>query len=190
MACHGGFALDEGTRRSWYNPDAILKDTGLSQGKVFVDVGCAEGFFTLLAAKTVGKTGVVYAVDSDAESIQRLEQKADEQHIENIKVKVGAAEETVFCEGCADVVFYSMVLHDFKDPVKVIRNAKKMLNPGGKLVDLDWKKQRTPFGPPFKIRFSEQEAVRLMKMSGFTVTKLQDAGPYHYIVTAKLKELC
>jgi hypothetical protein len=49
MACHGGFSLDDATRRSWYNPEVILQD--LQADRVFVDVGCGEGFFSILAAK-------------------------------------------------------------------------------------------------------------------------------------------
>jgi ubiquinone/menaquinone biosynthesis C-methylase UbiE len=190
MTCHGGFSLDEVTRRTWYNPEAILKDTGFKPDMVFMDIGCGSGFFTLLAAKAVGVKGIVYAVDSDAEAIERLKDKAEQQHLQNIRVKVGFAEETVFCTECADVVFYSMVLHDFKDPGQVLRNAKKMLKPTGKLVDLDWKKLQMPFGPPFKIRFSEQDCVGLLKMAGFTVDNVKDAGPYHYVITAKSNERC
>jgi ubiquinone/menaquinone biosynthesis C-methylase UbiE len=190
MVCHGGFSLDEGTRRNWYNPEAILKDAGLAVGTIFVDVGCGEGFFTLLAAKAVGETGMVYAVDTDAEAIERLKDKAEKQHLRNIKVRIGPAEETVFCKECADLVFYSMVLHDFKDPLKVLQNAKKMLKPQSTLLDLDWKKAQTPFGPPFKIRFSEQDAMGLLKISGFTTTKQQEAGLYHYIITAKPSKQC
>ena len=190
MACHCNFSLDEATRRSWYNPDVVLRDTGLKRGMIFADIGCGDGFFTLLAAKVVGEEGIVYALDSDAEAIKRLNQKAEEQRLKNIKAKVGAAEETVFCTGCTDVVFCSMVLHDFKDPVQVLSNAKKMLNANGKFVNLDWKKQQNPFGPPFKIRISEQEAIGLLKISGYTVSKLEDAGPYHYVITAEPNEHC
>ena len=55
MTCHGGFSLDEATRRSWYNPEAVLKD--LRKGMVLVDIGCGEGFFSILAAKKVGEEG-------------------------------------------------------------------------------------------------------------------------------------
>ncbi|MFH0897333.1 MAG: methyltransferase domain-containing protein [Candidatus Bathyarchaeota archaeon] len=37
-----------------------------------------------------------------------------------------------------DFVFFGIVLHDFKDPEKVLENAKKILKPYGRLVDLDW----------------------------------------------------
>ncbi len=184
MTCHGGFSLDEGTRRKWYNPEEILKDAGLGPGMVFIDVGSGEGFFTLLAAKIVGESGLVYAVDSDSEAVERLKTKAEEKHLKNIRAKSGMAETTVFCTSCADFVFYSMVLHDFSDTIQVLRNAKKMLKPTGKLIDLDWKKQQMPFGPPFNIRLSEQDAMGLLKISGFKVTETQEAGPLHYLVIA------
>jgi ubiquinone/menaquinone biosynthesis C-methylase UbiE len=183
MTCHGGFALDEATRRSWYNPEETLRD--LREGMVFVDVGCGDGFFTILAAKKVGPKGKVYAVDSDASAIEKLQRKAKAEGLANITCKVASAEETVFCHGCADFVFLSMVLHDFFEPSKVLQNAKAMLKARGRLVDLDWKKEEMPFGPPFKIRFSEDYASSLMRGAGFHVEEVKSVGTYHYMVTAE-----
>jgi len=53
---------------------------------------------------------------------------------------LGRAEDTIFCEACADIVFFGMVLHDFSDPAKVLRNAGMMLKVDGRLVDLDSEK--------------------------------------------------
>lgn len=183
MGCHGGFNLDEATRRSWYNPESIL--TELRSGMVFVDVGCGNGFFSILAGKKVGADGKVYAVDVDASAIEKLKQKASVEGLKNISAKVGKAEDTVFCLECADFVFYSMDLHDFNDPSKVLQNAKKMIKPKGQIIDLDWKKIDMPFGPPVSIRFSEEQATGLMRSVGFNIAEVRDAGPYHYIITAK-----
>jgi len=182
MGCHGGFTLDDATRRSWYNPDDILQD--LSAGMVFADVGCGSGFFSILAAKKVGKTGKGYAIDVDSSSIEKLKKKAKVEGLKNITAKVGAAEETVFCKACVDFVFFSMVLHDFADPTKVLQNAKQMIKPIGKLIDLDWKKQEMPFGPPVKIRFSQEYASTLIQNAGFQIESTKDAGKYHYVITA------
>ena len=189
MACHGGFFLDEATRRSWFNPESILKTTGIRKGTVFADIGCGEGFFTLLAAEAVGETGKVYAVDVDASAIEKLKRKATQKDLKNIHAFAGKAEETVFCKACSDIVFYSMVLHDFNDPLKVLRNANQMLKPSGLLLDLDWKKLVMPFGPPLQIRFTEQKASELIKHAGFTVANLKDVGPYHYMILAKTNVL-
>jgi ubiquinone/menaquinone biosynthesis C-methylase UbiE len=183
MGCHGGFNLDEATRRSWYNPEAILKD--LRSGTVFVDVGCGDGFFSILAAKKVGENGKVYAIDIDTSAIEKLKQKTKAEGLKNITAKVGKAEDTVFCERCADFVFYSMDLHDFSDPARVLQNAKQMIKPNGQLIDLDWKKIEIPFGPPVSIKFSGEQAAGLMRSAGFTTAEVRDAGPYHYLIAAR-----
>jgi ubiquinone/menaquinone biosynthesis C-methylase UbiE len=182
MGCHGGFALDEATRRSWYNPEAILQD--LHTDNVFADIGCGDGFFSILAAKKVGEKGKVYAVDIDASAIEKLKHKAQTNDIHNITSIVGAAENAIFCVKCADFVFFSMVLHDFDDPTRVLKNSKQMLKLSGRLIDLDWKKQEMPFGPPVRIRFSEEKATDLIEDAGLRVVSVKDAGSYHYIVTA------
>ena len=185
MACHGGFSLDEAKRRKWYNPEGILREAGVRKGSVFMDVGCNGGFFTLIAAEMVGETGRVYAVDVDAEAIERLKRRASERGFQNVHAAAGKAEETIFCTECADFVFFSMALHDFHDPA--LRNAKRMLKLSGMLVDLDWKKEPVPFGPPESIKFSTDYAGKLMADAGLVVQSVKDAGPYHYLITAKLK---
>jgi len=185
MACHGGFSLDEKIRRTWYSPEEILAKAGLKEGLVFADIGSGDGFFSLLAAETVGEKGKLYSVDTDSQAISRLKSKAAERGLKNVYAFAGEAEDVVFCRGCVDVVFFSMVLHDFHDPVKVLQNAKVMLKASGSVVDLDWKKMQMPFGPPVQIRFSEEKARELMEQVGFHVAKVEDVGPYHYVVTAK-----
>lgn len=183
MVCHGGFSLDEATRRSWYNPEAILQE--LTAGMTFVDVGCGDGFFSILAAKKVGEKGKVYAVDVDESAVGKLLKKAEAEGLSNVTGKVGRAEDTVFCVECADFILYSMDLHDFNDPAKVLANARLMIKPTGQLVDLDWKKQDVPHGPPSGVRFSEQEASELIGSAGFKVAAVKEAGPYHYVIAAK-----
>jgi ubiquinone/menaquinone biosynthesis C-methylase UbiE len=185
MACQGGFLLDEKVRRKWYNPEEILANAGLREGIVFADIGSADGFFSFLAADAVGEKGKVYAVDADAKAVGRLKGRVAECRLTNTYAVKGEAENTVFCRGCVDVVFFSMALHDFHDPVKVLQNAKVMLKASGRLVDLDWKKMQMPFGPPVQIRFSEERTQKLIEQVGFHVVKVDDVGPYHYVVTAR-----
>jgi ubiquinone/menaquinone biosynthesis C-methylase UbiE len=182
---HKSFSLEESIRLSWYNPKAILKEAGLGEGMVFMDIGCADGYFSILAAEIVKEKGRVYSLDVDPDAINRLRQKAAEKNLRNLEATVGKAEDEVFCSHCADVVFYSMVLHDFSDPDEVLRNAKKMLKPSGVLVNLDWKKIKTPSGPPLRIRFSQEKAFNLITEAGFFVEKVVDAGIFHYLIRAR-----
>jgi hypothetical protein len=82
-------------------------------------------------------------------------------------------------------VFFGIVLHDFENPEKVIQNARIMLKPDGKLIDLDWKKKAMSLGPPLPLRFSEAKARDLITANGFKVESIRNNGIYHYIITAK-----
>jgi ubiquinone/menaquinone biosynthesis C-methylase UbiE len=150
----------------------------------FVDVGCGDGYFSILAAKKVGPKGRVYAVDIDGQRVELLQSKADEEKLTNIVAAVGRAEDTVFCHECADIVFYSMDLHDFDDPAHVLANARLMVRDSGEIIDLDWKKTRMDFGPPVEIRFSEKQVSEMLQSAGFCA-EVSEAGPYHYLIVGK-----
>jgi ubiquinone/menaquinone biosynthesis C-methylase UbiE len=179
------FPEDESERKKWQNPGNILPSIGLKRGSTFIDIGCGEGFFTIPAARIVGKSGVAYGLDVDQESIQTLKEKAKHEELDNLVLVVGDAERTMLCESCADIVFFANVLHDFNDPLKVLRNSKKMLKQKGLLADLDWKKKATEYGPPVNIRFNEEQAKELIEKGGFRIEATKEAGPFHYIITAK-----
>jgi ubiquinone/menaquinone biosynthesis C-methylase UbiE len=175
---------DERDRRTWQDPESTLRDVGLRSHLTFVDIGCGDGFFALPASRIIGETGKVYALDENPDAIARLKQKAKMEGIGNLDARIGKAEEIVLCEGCADIVFFGIVLHDFEDPAKVLENSKKMLKPTGRLVNLDWKKSPTRVGPPLQIRFSEEEAIHLIESAGFRIETYRESGPYHYVIVA------
>ena len=184
MRAHGHFR-DEEERRKWQDPEAILLDIGLMGGFTFVDLGCGDGFFAMPAARLVGKRGRVYAVDADRKAVARLKKKCAMEGLGNLTAIAGRAEEIIFCQACADVVFFGIVFHDFNNPAAVLENARIMLKAAGRLIDLDWKKQSMELGPPVETRFSEEEATRLIRSVGFRIETVKESGPYHYMIIAK-----
>ncbi len=185
---HGrGFHYDEVARRKMQNPEEILSGVGLREGMTFVDVGCNDGFFTMPAGKMVGDSGKVYGVDVDAEAIERLQERACDAGLKNIEALVETGEKTIFCQGCADMIFFGTVMHDFQDSLKVLKNAREMLAPGGSVVNLDWKKVPTEMGPPLEIRLTEEDAIMLMENAGLKVTEMKDLSENFYIIVAMLK---
>ncbi len=177
--------IDDQARRKWQNPEAILSGIGLTPGFTFIDIGCGVGFFALPAARIVGKQGKVYGLDADAESIARLQEQVARDGLENMHLSVGRAEETVICEQCADIVFFGIALHDFQVPSKAVENARSMLKPAGRLVNLDWKKEPMELGPPLRVRFDEETAAHLIEAAGFTIEAIKDSGLYHYLIIAR-----
>jgi ubiquinone/menaquinone biosynthesis C-methylase UbiE len=181
---HHDFTYDEQERKRRQDPIAILKYIGLKSGMVFIDIGSNDGFFTLAAANLVGPSGKVYALDVDVRAIGRLKERFITEGITNYIAVAAKAEELVFAENIADLVFFGTVLHDFEDPIKVLQNAKRMIKKAGILDNLDCQKKTTDYGPPLDIRFSKDEASKLIEDSGLKVELCQDYGKDYYLVNA------
>ncbi len=181
---HRQFPASDPERLKWQDPEKILSKIGLEPDMIFVDIGSGDGYFSIPAARIVGPKGKVIAIDIDDDAIMRLKKQSEDEGLSQISAEAGSAEETVVCENCADFVFFGIDLHDFVDPAKAIRNAKRMLRPGGLLIDLDWKTEPTPFGPPLKRRFAIDKASQLIRSEGFNIKSVADEGPYHYIIVA------
>ena len=176
---------DETERRQWQDPEAVMAAIGLKPVLTFMDIGCGEGFFTIPAARIVGSGGKVYGVDIEGEAIDHLQKKAAAEGLTNLELITGKAEELILCHSCADIVFFGNVLHDFQDPAEVVRKARDMLKPDGRLVNLDWKKVDMSFGPPKSRRFDEAAAIRLIEPAGFKVEYVKNSGQYHYLILAR-----
>ena len=145
-------------RLLWQDAGQVLSEIGIVPGVTMADIGCGDGFFSLPAAKMVGETGLIYALDESTEAIDSLKEKAAAAGLTNIRPMVADAEQAVLCRHCADVVLLANVLHDFGQPLKVLANAREMLKPGGILADLDWKKEaQYMHGPPFSKRLSHED---------------------------------
>lgn len=171
-------------REQWQPPESILDIINIQLNSTFIDVGCGDGYFAIPAAKRVGPQGRVIGIDVNTAALTRLQEKAKHERLINLELTTGMAEDNVLCEHCGDIVFFGINLHDFTSAFKVLQNARKMLMPSGKLVNLDWKKERMRIGPPLHIRFSQQEAIDLIKGAEFDIVIAQDVGPYHYLVIA------
>jgi ubiquinone/menaquinone biosynthesis C-methylase UbiE len=172
-------------RRLWQDAPDILARIGLKSGDTLADIGSGDGYFSIPAAQIVAETGMVYAIDVNAQSLEELKAAARAAGLKNIKTIQGNAEDMVLCERCADYVLMANVLHDFADPGAALASARVMLKPGGKLIDLDWKKEKDQLhGPPFAKRFDEATASRLMSQAGFKILSNQFVGPFHYLITA------
>ena len=131
-------------------PHAILAAIGLGPGMVFIDLGCGEGYFSLPASRIVGEEGRVYALDINPESISNLVAAAEKEGLGNVTAVAGEGESTVFCEECADIVFFGIVLHDFADPAMVLKNARRMIKQTGKLITWTGRRNRWRSVPPWR----------------------------------------
>ena len=178
------FTYSEEERRKRQNPELILSSLGLKKGMCFIDSGSNDGFFTLPAARIVGSSGRIIAIDVDEEALLRLKTKLDHENISNVEIINKPSENVIVASNIADIIFFGTVLHDFKDPLQVLKNSRSMLKDSGLILDYDWRKLNATIGPPYDIRFSEDEVFRLAKNSGLSVAsaKIIDSNFYNVVL--------
>jgi ubiquinone/menaquinone biosynthesis C-methylase UbiE len=76
------------------NPYKLLKAAGLKPGQKVLEVGCGPGFFTISAAKIVGKEGFIHTVDVHPLAIELVKEKIEREKLKNIKTILAKASNT------------------------------------------------------------------------------------------------
>jgi hypothetical protein len=68
----------------------------------------------------------------------------------------------------------------------LLLDMKEARKPGGRMADLDWKKEKQQLhGPPFAKRFDQEKAAALLNQAGFKVMSSTLVGPFHYLLMAE-----
>jgi len=161
-------------------PAANLSKLGLTDGMKVVDLGAGSGFYSYEAAKRVGSSGRVYAVDVQKDLLERLRSQGATQGIRNIEVVWGNAEKiggTKLREGIADAVIASNILFQIEKPDEFCLEIKRILKKGGKVLIIDWS-DVSPIGP--KTVVPAMKAQVLFEKSGFRIDQSFGAGDHHY----------
>ncbi len=171
-------ALESPERKKSLDPEAVWKEVGLRKGSTVVEIGAGTGYFSIPAARTVGSNGKVYAVDISKDLVGYLQERGAQEHLPQFQAVHSSVERVPLEDGIADFVLLANVLHDVPDAT--VREALRLLAPTGCLVNLDWKKEETPNGPPPEIRLSPEEATMRLRALGLKVEHLWTPGPYHY----------
>jgi ubiquinone/menaquinone biosynthesis C-methylase UbiE len=170
--------LESEDRKIWQNPDEILKAVELKPHFVAADLGCGSGFFTVPLARKVKK---VYGIDVQQEMLTFLEEKVKKLRIKNIEPLLSEPNKIPLEDESLDLLISINTLHEFDDREKIIKEMRRAIKKGGRLLIVDFKKEETGFGPPVKIRISQVRAVKLFEEKDFTLSKEKQL-PYHYLL--------
>jgi SAM-dependent methyltransferase len=171
-------ALESPDRWKTQDPEALWTRLGLAPGATVVDVGAGTGYFALPAARRVGPSGRVYAVDLSADLVDLLRERRDREALPQLLPVENTRTSIPLPSAVADWVLLANVLHDVPD--STVEEAVRMLKPGGRLVNLDWNKEDTPGGPPVAVRLTPDEAERRLEGKGLRALERWEFGPRHY----------
>ncbi len=102
----------------------------LRSGMTLLDCGCGPGTITVGLAQAV-TPGQVVGVDIEAGVVERASALATEQGLSNVQFQVANVYELTFSDGSFDAVFAHTLLHHLNQPLRAIKEMKRVLKSGG-----------------------------------------------------------
>ena len=118
-------------RRLIQKPELIAERMQLKPGMTVVEIGPGKGSYTKAVAEKVQPNGKVFAIDIQESIINRLKKKIEKENIQNIIPKIEDANNLSFEDESVDRVFAITCLPEIPDPIRALREFKRILKPDG-----------------------------------------------------------
>lgn len=120
--------------------EALIAAAAPAAGESVLDVGCGCGETSLLAARRVGSTGEVLAVDLSRPMLERAAARAEREPDRAARVRwLQADAMTLDLDPAADLMISRFGVMFFADQTAAFRNIRRGLKPGGRFAFICWR---------------------------------------------------
>jgi len=147
----------------------VMDILGIASGKSIADIGAGSGWFTVRAAKRVGQSGIVYAVDINPEATRYIADRARKERLGNVKPILSKPDDPLLPASAVDTVLLLKTYHEVAQPIALLRNLRAALRPGAKvgIIDRNGNGEDHGVARDVVIREAAQAGYRLLEQYDF-----------------------
>lgn len=182
MSHVGANWLIRDSREEEERPDRSLEQLGLEPGMTVCDMGCGNGYWTLLMSREVGETGRVLAVDIQPEMLTKLRRRAARAGVENVEPILGNIDDPNLPAGEIDLVMMVDVYHEFSHPESMLWSIRRSLKPEGVIALLEYRQEdpNVPIKPLHKM--SKQQIMKEYRENGLKLVREYNNLPWQHLM--------
>jgi predicted methyltransferase len=133
--------------------EEVMELAEVKPGMSVADVGAGKGYYTVRLAKVVGAKGRVLAEDIVPEVRDELGDRVQRERLDNVAVKLGAANDPMLPPNSFDRVFLVHMYHEVEQPYAFLWHLREAVKPDGLIVVVDSNRAVRQHGmPPAQLR--------------------------------------
>lgn len=117
--------------------ERVMDILGIKPDASIADIGAGSGWFTVRAARRVGASGIVYAVDINPEATRYIQNRARKEKISNIRTVLGKENDPLLPPDSVDAALLLKTYHEVSAPVELLKNLRRSLRAGARLGIID-----------------------------------------------------
>jgi SAM-dependent methyltransferase len=169
-----GFLVEGPVRKLFMPADVTLSRMALGPGMRVVEVGCGTGHLSGDVARRIEPGGMLFCVDIQPEMVDKTLKRVEAQGLNNVLGFATSADKLPLDIYDIDVVFLVHVLGEIPDRLPVLREAFRVLRPGGVLSITE-----ALLDPHYRFR---NDVVKLARQAGFEPASIE-GSLFNYTAT-------
>ena len=163
---HWASYFDDPKRDEWQKPHEVIQALALAPNAIVADIGSGTGYFSVRLAHFVAK-GRVYGVDTEADMVNYLAQRAQREKLANVTSLAGMPDSPNLPVK-VDVILMVDVFHHISNRGQYFKKLKDVLEPGGRIALIDFNKEAT-MGPPIAQRIPADQVKAELSEAGYVL---------------------
>lgn len=175
--------FDDPARDALQRPKDVIDAMEIQPSMTVADIGAGTGYFEPWLSRAVGEKGTVLALDLEPDMVRYLKDRAEREHLANVRPSVVAMDDPMLPAGAVDRVLIVDTWHHIPQREAYVAKLRAGLAAGGKVIVVDYKLDAKN-GPPPQHRLSAEQVVRELEAGGLSARVASVSLPEQYVVVA------